>query len=118
MFDRARRALNGLPTCAFCHRDFTRWEGLSAHTANRRCERLPDSLAFEPLAVAAGEAALDNSLSKTEAAAAASAGATPSSATAPGPVVHDWLSLRPRMRFISWQKMSCDTYNQGARLNC
>ena len=70
VFDRARHALNGLPTYAFCNGDFTRWEGLSAHITHRRCERLPDSLAFEPLAVAAGEAAVDNSLS--EAAAAAS----------------------------------------------
>ena len=48
VFDRARHALHGLPTCAFCHKDFTRWEGLSAHIMNRRCAQFPQTLVFHP----------------------------------------------------------------------
>ena len=69
-FDRGKHALHGLPTCVFCRRDFTRWEGLSAHITNRRCASLPDSLVFasasataevtpaDPLVEAAADAAL------------------------------------------------------------
>ncbi|CAE7731851.1 atxn2, partial [Symbiodinium microadriaticum] len=55
VFDRAKHALGGLPTCAFCYSKFTRWEGLSAHIVNMRCDHIPLSLAFAPKSVNASD---------------------------------------------------------------
>ena len=42
LFDRARHAVQGMPTCSLCHAKFTRWETLEAHIHNQRCtQELP-----------------------------------------------------------------------------
>ena len=40
-FDRALHSVGGMPTCAMCHHQFTRWEVLAKHVSSWSCPAMP-----------------------------------------------------------------------------
>ena len=44
VFSRAAHSVNGLPTCKFCSKNFSRWQTLSQHISQNRCTKFREYL--------------------------------------------------------------------------